>query len=146
MSTNGHAYLRASGIVPVIINIMKTRCVRSDIVTSVLMAVISLAKDDVTLGDLITAGVCELMVDISRPYMTNHSILNAYSRAFIALVKSNEGAERMKRKHRNTLRPDELYRVFDGIAECCKTMLEEDREKYGCPESEYESEHESEYE
>jgi hypothetical protein len=34
--------------------------------------------------------------------------------------------------------------VFDGIAECCKTMLEEDREKYGCSEPEPESESEPE--
>jgi hypothetical protein len=96
-------YFRRAGIIPTVIQILQMHSTESKIAKRVFTIIRLLAQDDTNRDEMISRGVCEMMVDVIRMHFSQSDVLDAYIDAIISLGETDDGCSRIMSRQTNSL-------------------------------------------
>ena len=96
-------YFRRAGIIPTVMQILQMHSTESKIAKRVFTIIRLLAQDDTNRDEMISRGVCEMMVDVIRMHFSQSDVLDAYIDAIISLGETDDGCSRIMSRQTNSL-------------------------------------------
>jgi len=96
-------YFRRASIIPTVMQILQMHSTESKIAKRVFTIIRLLAQDDTNRDEMISRGVCEMMVDVIRMHFSQSDVLDAYIDAIISLGETDDGCSRIMSRQTNSL-------------------------------------------
>lgn len=107
---------RNAGVVGVMLQVIDSHPNEVALLTTILKTIWSLAQDEITREEFVTAGACEKIVAVCQPHFENDELLEEYVRTTFVLMTSPSGSNRLLNAQQRIFTEEDNIKFLEKVA------------------------------
>jgi len=115
---------RNAGVVGVMLEVIDAHPNEVELLAKALKAIWSLAQDEITREEFVTAGACEKIVAVCQPHFENDELLEEYIRTTFVLMTSVDGSNRLLNAQQTIFTEEDYVKFLEKVALIYRDELE----------------------